>query len=77
MGNRAHRQSARQGFRAWERLRAGQELAERTRVFTMRWFWALPRRKPALFEDVVYDVEAVAELGRRVALEVTATAART
>lgn len=66
----------RKDVRAWERFRSDQELAARTSVFTMRWFSGLDAKMRLSHDGLIWDIEGLAELGRRVALEVTATAAR-
>lgn len=76
----------RKDVRGWERIRSDQELAERTSVFTMRWFAGLDAKMRLVHDTVkdedgdwipqVWDIQGLAELGRRVALEVTATAVR-
>ncbi len=68
--------AARKDVRGFERLRAQQELAERTSVFTMRWFSGLDAKMRLSHDGLIWDIEGIAELGRRVALEVTATVVR-
>jgi SPP1 family predicted phage head-tail adaptor len=68
--------AARRDMRGLERLRADQELAARTAIFTMRWFSGLTAKMRLSHDDLIWDIEGIAELGRRVALEVTATAVR-
>lgn len=68
--------AARRDVRGFERLRAEQELAERTSVFTMRWFSGLTAEMQLKHDGLIWDIEGIAELGRRVALEVTATVVR-
>ncbi|HUS97119.1 MAG TPA: phage head closure protein [Hyphomicrobiaceae bacterium] len=68
--------AARKDVRGWERFRADQELAARTSTFTMRWFAGLTAKMRIQHDSTVWDIEGIAELGRRVALEVTATAVR-
>ena len=63
----------RKDVRGWERVRSDQELAERETVFTGRWFSGLTAKHRLWHDDMVWDIEGLAELGRRVALEVTAT----
>lgn len=68
--------AARQDMRGRERFRSDQELAERTSIFTMRWFSGLTAEMRLSHDDLFWDIEGIAELGRRVALEVTATVVR-
>lgn len=68
--------AARRDVRGLERLRTDQELAERTSVFTMRWFSGLNAAMRLRHDGLIWDIIGVAEIGRRVALEVTATAVR-
>ena len=45
-------------------------------MFTGRWFAGPDGQHRLVHDDMVWDIEGLAELGRRVALEVTATAVR-
>lgn len=63
-------------LRGWERFRTDQELAARVRVFTWRWHSGLHAKQKLRHDDMIWDIEGLADIGRRVALEVTATAVR-
>ena len=65
---------ARRDLRGWERVRAGQELAERISSFKGLWFAPADAKMRVLHDDLVWDITAVAELGRRVGLELSVTA---
>jgi SPP1 family predicted phage head-tail adaptor len=67
--------AARKDVQGWERLRADQEVGARTSVFTGRWFAANMEMR-LLHDDMTWDIEGLAELGRRDFLEITATAVR-
>ena len=68
--------AAREDVRGLERIRANQELGERTAVFTFRWFPGLHSKKRLNHDGLIWDIENIAERGRRVVLEVTATVVR-
>lgn len=60
-----------------ERLRAGETLASKKYRFTIRWAVTVSQVDPrdrVVFEGRTYDVNGVKEIGRRVGLEITATA---
>lgn len=67
---------ARTDIRGWERLRAGQEIAERVSTFAGVWFSPVDAKMRVLHDDLVWDIEGLAELGRRVALELSVKAIR-
>ena len=67
---------AREDLRGWERVRAGQELAERISRFTGRWFAPADAKMRVLHDNLVWDITGVAERGNRVALELSVTAVR-
>lgn len=66
----------RKDVRGQERFRSDQEIAVRTAVFTGRWFSGLTAKMRLVHDGLTWDIEGIAELGRRHELEVTATAAR-
>lgn len=68
--------AARKDVRGAERMRSDQELAERTSVFTGRWFAGLTAKMRLWHDDMAWDVTGIAEIGRREFLEVTAVAVR-
>ena len=77
---------ARTDIRGWERLRAGQEIAERVSTFAGLWFPSVDAKMRVLHDtiknkdgewvDQVWDIEGISELGRRVALELSVKAVR-
>ena len=68
--------AARKDVRGWERFRSDQEIAARTSVFTMRWFSGLTTEMRLSHDGMIWDIEGLAELGRRQFHEVTATVVR-
>lgn len=60
-----------------ERFRAGEVYSDKAVRFKVRWQKALERLDTSdrvIFEDRVYDIVAVKEIGRRDGIEITATA---
>jgi SPP1 family predicted phage head-tail adaptor len=57
-----------------ERFRANQEIASDTSVFTAHWLAGLTVQDRMEVDEKMYDIIAIAELGRRSGLEITATA---
>lgn len=60
--------------RADERFRANQEIASGTAVFTAHWLADLTVQDRIELDETMYDIIAIAELGRRSGLEITAVA---
>ena len=67
---------ARDDLRGWERVRAGQELSERVSSFKGRWFAPADAKMRVLHDNLVWDIEGLAEIGRRVVLEMSVKAVR-
>lgn len=64
-------------LRDGERLRAGEKLASKMSRFVVRHSedWSdLSAQDRLVYEDRVYEIQSVQELGRRVGFEITATA---
>ena len=57
-----------------ERFTARQELAQETTVFRIRYRTDVNPTHRIVYDSKTYDIEGLAELGRRVALDITATA---
>lgn len=66
----------RRDVRGRERFRSDQDIAERTSIFTGRWFAGLTAKMRIVHDGLIWDIEGLAEIGRRHELEVTATAQR-
>lgn len=64
----------RKDVRADERLRADQELATQTTVFTAHYIVGLRTDDRLIADEQTWDIIGIAELGRRSGLEITATA---
>jgi SPP1 family predicted phage head-tail adaptor len=72
--NSVHTIRARATFlRAAERIGAGQEFAVKELRFTTRYFDDLQATDVIRFDGQNYDVEGIAEIGRREGLEISAT----
>lgn len=63
-------------IRAEERLRSDQELAAETTVWMSHWINGLLYEDRLVSEGKTYDIVAIAEIGRRAGLEITAQAVR-
>jgi SPP1 family predicted phage head-tail adaptor len=57
-----------------ERIQAERELASRTAKFLIRWREGVTAEHRLKEGDQVWDIEGIAEMGRREALEITAVA---
>ena len=57
-----------------ERFTARQELAQETTVFRIRYRTDITGQARIVYDSKTYDIEGIAELGRREALDITATA---
>ena len=57
-----------------ERFTARQELAEETTVFRIRYRTDINATHRIVYDSKTYDIEGLAELGRREGLDITATA---
>ena len=60
--------------KARERFTAQQEIADETTRFRMRWLTGITPKMRIVHDGKTYDIEGIAELGRRVGMEITATA---
>jgi len=60
-------------LRGAERVGAGQEFAVREVRFTTRWFDDLQHTDVIRFDGDNWDIEGIAEIGRREGLEISAT----
>jgi SPP1 family predicted phage head-tail adaptor len=63
-------------IRASEKFRAQQEIAEEAAVFEIRWRSGIDAGDRLVHDGKTYDIEGVAEIGRREGLELMATAVR-
>ncbi len=61
-------------IKARERFAAQQDLAEETTRFRMRYLQGITPKMRIVDDGKTYDIEGIAELGRRVGMEITATA---
>lgn len=67
--------AARKDIQGWERIRSDQEIGARVSVFTGRWF-AADTKMRLVHDGLTWDIQGLAELGRRDFLEITAVAVR-
>ena len=61
-------------IKARERFAAQQDIAEETTRFRLRWLEDVTPKMRIVLDGKTYDIEGIAELGRRAGLEITATA---
>ena len=61
-------------IKARERFAAQQDIAEQTTRFRLRWLMGITPKMRIISENKTYDIGGIAELGRRVGMEITATA---
>ena len=61
-------------IRARERFAAEQDIGEETTVFVIRWLDGVTTKHRLRCEGKTYNIEGIAEVGRREGLEITATA---
>ena len=61
-------------IKARERFAAQQDIAEETTRFRIRWLAGVTPKMRIQHDGKTYDIEGIAELGRRAGLEITATA---
>ena len=57
-----------------ERFSAAQDIAEETTRFRLRWLAGVTPKMRIISENKTYDIEGIAELGRRAGLEIVAVA---
>ena len=57
-----------------ERMRQGRDIASETTVFRIRWLTGVTTEMKIVHDGKTYDIEGVAEISRREALDLTATA---
>lgn len=57
-----------------ERFAARQELAQRTTVFRTFWLDGLTEKMRIQYDGLTFDIEGIAELGFKEAVDITATA---
>ena len=61
-------------IKARERFSAQQDIAEETTRFRLRYLEGVTPKMRIVHDGKTYDIEGIAELGRRAGLEITATA---
>ena len=61
-------------IKARERFAAAQDIAEETTRFRLRYLLGVSPKMRIVDDGKTYDIEGIAELGRRVGMEITATA---
>lgn len=70
----AERWASRMDVTGRERFASQQEIASETTVFRIRWLEGVTRQMRITSEGKTYDIESIAELGRREGLDISATA---
>lgn len=70
----AERWAQKRDVRGRERFAAEQTIGEETAVFLIRWLAGIDATMRVLHDGKVYGIEGLAEIGKREALEITATA---
>lgn len=66
--------AAKMDVRPRERYAAATDLATETTTFRIRWRSGITPEMRITYDGKVYNIEGIAEVGRRIALDLTATA---
>ena len=61
-------------IKARERFAAAQDIAEETTRFRLRWLAGITPKMRIVLDDKTFNIEGIAELGRRAGLEIVAVA---